>query len=164
MSFLPEGILLTQNPATSATCTCSVLEFPPCQEVLESDGPGFSIPYRHLFSSPSPTLLICKAGSKLYPSPGQQREFGQVKGAGDQGRALSKQGCGLSFALLIPRQQEFVMLSIFAYTCWPSVCLLWENVYSDTLFLNWRDLPGGPVAKTPCSQCRGHGFAPWSVN
>ena len=26
------------------------------------------------------------------------------------------------------------------------------------------DFPGGPVAKTPCSQCRGPGFDPWSGN
>ena len=26
------------------------------------------------------------------------------------------------------------------------------------------DVPGGPVAKTPCSQCRGPGFDPWSGN
>ena len=25
-------------------------------------------------------------------------------------------------------------------------------------------LPGGPVAKTPCSKCRGPGFDPWSGN
>ena len=25
-----------------------------------------------------------------------------------------------------------------------------------------RDFPGGPVVKTPCSQCRGPGFDPWS--
>ena len=24
------------------------------------------------------------------------------------------------------------------------------------------DFPGGPVAKTPCSQCRGLRFIPWS--
>ena len=24
------------------------------------------------------------------------------------------------------------------------------------------DFPGGPVAETPCSQCRGPGFHPWS--
>ena len=24
------------------------------------------------------------------------------------------------------------------------------------------DFPGGPVAKTPCSQCWGPGFSPWS--
>ena len=24
-----------------------------------------------------------------------------------------------------------------------------------------EDFPGGPVAKTPCSQCRGPGFDPW---
>ena len=27
-----------------------------------------------------------------------------------------------------------------------------------------RDFPGGRVAKTPCSQCRGPGFDPWSGN
>ena len=26
------------------------------------------------------------------------------------------------------------------------------------------DFPGGPVAKTLCSQCRGLGFNPWSEN
>ena len=26
------------------------------------------------------------------------------------------------------------------------------------------DFPGGPVAKMPCSQCRGPGFNPWSGN
>ena len=25
-----------------------------------------------------------------------------------------------------------------------------------------RDFPGGPVAKSPCSQYRGPGFDPWS--
>ena len=27
-----------------------------------------------------------------------------------------------------------------------------------------RDFPGGPVAKTSCSQCRGPGFNPWLGN
>ena len=27
-----------------------------------------------------------------------------------------------------------------------------------------RDFPGGPVGKTPGSQCRGPGFDPWSGN
>ena len=26
------------------------------------------------------------------------------------------------------------------------------------------DFPGGPAVKTPCSQCRGPGFDPWSGN
>ena len=26
------------------------------------------------------------------------------------------------------------------------------------------DFPGGPVVKTLCFQCRGHGFDPWSGN
>ena len=28
----------------------------------------------------------------------------------------------------------------------------------------WRELPGGPVVKTPRFHCRGHGFDPWSGN
>ena len=27
-----------------------------------------------------------------------------------------------------------------------------------------RDFPGGPAVKTPCFQCRGYGFDPWSGN
>ena len=27
-----------------------------------------------------------------------------------------------------------------------------------------EDFPGGPVVKTPCFQCRGLGFDPWSGN
>ena len=27
-----------------------------------------------------------------------------------------------------------------------------------------KDFPGGAVAKTPCSQCREHGFNPWLGN
>ena len=30
--------------------------------------------------------------------------------------------------------------------------------------INCRDLLSGPVAKTPCSQCRGPGFDSWSGN
>ena len=28
----------------------------------------------------------------------------------------------------------------------------------------YLDFPGGPVVKTPCSQCRGPGFYSWSGN
>ena len=31
------------------------------------------------------------------------------------------------------------------------------------IFKKW-DFPGGPLAKTPYSQCRGPGFNPWSGN
>ena len=27
-----------------------------------------------------------------------------------------------------------------------------------------QDFPGGPLPKTPCSQCRGPGFDPWPGN
>ena len=30
--------------------------------------------------------------------------------------------------------------------------------------LNWGHFPSGPVAETPCFQCRGSGFALWSEN
>ena len=30
--------------------------------------------------------------------------------------------------------------------------------------LRFGDVPGGPVAKAPCSQCRGPGFGPWFGN
>ena len=33
----------------------------------------------------------------------------------------------------------------------------------DTEGRSW-DFPGGPVARTPCSQCRGPGLDPWSGN
>jgi len=32
------------------------------------------------------------------------------------------------------------------------------------LKINQRDFSGGPMAKTPCSQCRGPRFNPWSGN
>ena len=28
----------------------------------------------------------------------------------------------------------------------------------------WKDFPGGPVAKTSCSQCKRPRFDPWSEN
>ena len=45
----------------------------------------------------------------------------------------------------------------------PEVSLgLWHNFGSKELTC-W-DFPGGPGAKTPCSQCRGPGFDFWSGN
>ena len=37
-----------------------------------------------------------------------------------------------------------------------------ESTTSKTFL--FEDFPGGPVAKIPCSQCRGPGFYPWSGN
>ena len=34
---------------------------------------------------------------------------------------------------------------------------------NDRYWAPW-DFPGGPVVRTPCSQCRGPGFDPWSGN
>ena len=37
-----------------------------------------------------------------------------------------------------------VMLSIFSCTSWPSICLLWRNVYLDLLPISWlRKYVGG---------------------
>ena len=46
--------------------------------------------------------------------------------------------------------------------------LLWHIYISETQFDNineiYKDFPGGPVTKTPPSQCSGHQFNPWSGN
>ena len=34
-------------------------------------------------------------------------------------------------------EQQLVILSIFSYTYWPSVCLPWRNVYIGLLFIWW---------------------------
>ena len=36
------------------------------------------------------------------------------------------------------------------------------NIF-DLMFYH-RDFPGGPLVKTPCFHCRGHGFNPWLGN
>ena len=33
------------------------------------------------------------------------------------------------------KQQHSVALNIFSCACWPPVCLLWKNVYSDPLLV-----------------------------
>ena len=45
----------------------------------------------------------------------------------------------------------------------PKVFLVTTKVLVTELPLGW-DFPGGPLAKTSCSQCRGPGFRPWSGN
>ena len=41
---------------------------------------------------------------------------------------------------------------------WSSFCRSKSGIKINIL----KDFPGGPVAKTLCSQCRGTGFQPWS--
>ena len=47
--------------------------------------------------------------------------------------------------------------------CWQVTCD-GEGSREMSQKANHRDFPGGPVAKTPRSQCRGPGFDPWSGN
>ena len=43
--------------------------------------------------------------------------------------------------------------------------ICWLGIWSPALYPDEaRDFPGGPVDKTPCSQCRGPSFIPWSGN
>ena len=56
------------------------------------------------------------------------------------------------------------------YPC-PFLTFTYVNSYSRSIFLvcilkmhSYWDFPGGPVFKTPCSQCRVHGINPWSGN
>ena len=39
-----------------------------------------------------------------------------------------------------------------------------NSMISEKTENRWEDFPGGPVAKTPSSQCWGSGFDPWSEN
>ena len=45
--------------------------------------------------------------------------------------------------------------------CLPSVS---NQCKKFNLRIWFRDFPGGPIAKTPCFQCRGPEFNPWSGN
>ena len=42
-------------------------------------------------------------------------------------------------------------------------CLCPWSCHCPSRIFSW-DFPGGPVVKTSCIQCRGHGFNPWSGN
>ena len=57
------------------------------------------------------------------------------------------------------------MVSMFQPLPFPNP-LLFSTQQPERSFLKFvsRDFPGGPVAKVPCSQCRGSGFHPWSGN
>ena len=50
----------------------------------------------------------------------------------------------------------------------PYTSSLGGSMANSLLFLKLRrlhrDFAGSPVTKTPCSQCRGPGFSPWSRN
>ena len=59
---------------------------------------------------------------------------------------------------------EGIMLSEISQT---KTNTMWSHLYVESKTKQTktpRDLPGGPVAETPCSQFRGPGFDPWSGN
>ena len=54
----------------------------------------------------------------------------------------------------IPKEVHYGYLSTVLY--FPCFLMIENYIH--------KDLPGGPVGKTLPSQCRGHGFNPWSGN
>ena len=57
---------------------------------------------------------------------------------------------GFNFCILLTSSSPYVLLEV------------WHEVPNQ--YLLKRDFPGGPVAKTPSSQCRGPSLDPWSGN
>ena len=57
---------------------------------------------------------------------------------------------GFNFCILLTSSSPYVLFEA------------WHEVPDQ--YLLKRDFPGGPVAKTPSSQCRGPRFYPWSGN
>ena len=51
------------------------------------------------------------------------------------------------------QQEDIIVVNIYAL-----------NIGASKYIKQYWDFPGGPVVKTLCSQCRGHGFDPWSGN
>ena len=56
-----------------------------------------------------------------------------------------------------PSPEQIVKLSFKGINRWCESSFLTTTIFSG-------DFPGGPVAKTPCSQCRRPRFNPWSGN
>ena len=67
-----------------------------------------------------------------------------------------------------------VHFNLFRMKMFDSIIMISENRYYFQLNIIWDcfwflrvwswDFPGGPGAKTPCSQCRGLRFDPWTGN
>ena len=57
--------------------------------------------------------------------------------------------------------QEHVLLLIKKKKKWQKMIkVVLSNKLKDCAW----EFPGGPVVRTPCFHCRGHGFDPWSGN
>ena len=74
------------------------------------------------------------------------------------GSFMLLQACGLAVYSSQNQKGLFVLM-----------CFTWAWTHSrglsgDESCIENRDLPGGSVAKTPCSQCKGRGFDPWLGN
>ena len=68
------------------------------------------------------------------------------------GRFFIVEPSGKSSSIIISGGRYFFGLHLKEET---AMTLSWKE---------WGSFPGGPVVKTPCHQCRGHRFRPWSRN
>ena len=81
-------------------------------------------------------------------------------------------GSGYQHPMLIERRQgvrilDFHCCSLDSIHEWGTEIqpVLWPKIERENQQeLTFGDLPGGPVVKTLCFQCRGSGFNPWSAN
>ena len=63
------------------------------------------------------------------------------------------------WVMAVNEQGEFVSL---CFSLFSTMCLHYSWLSFSRMKRYWRDFPGGPVAKTLCSEWRGPGFNPWS--
>ena len=103
----------------------------------------------------------CNAGN-LGSIPGLGRSPGEGKGSPLQYSGLENPMDYIVYGVTKSQTQlsnfhfhfSVSYISTYMYIC---VCVY---IY----IMKYRDFPGGPVAKTPCSQCGGPGFNPGSGN
>ena len=120
------------------------------------------LPYPRLPSMDGPHPKLIRVGIKLRPSwPNLEWLWKTMlvpKPYGGWWRPSFRlhQSSFLCLAILV-LFPAFFSVSWFCLTGNPA----W-NTFLKTL--NYRDFPGGPMAKTLCSQCRGPGLNPWSGN